>query len=400
MASTAIFVLALLVSTPSSQDARAEAERLARAGARQQALERFQAIAAENPSDIAARLWIGRLHLEMDNPIRAAAVYESIVATDGQNVDALVGLGVALTRTGQFREAADALAHAEAIAADRVDVLSALGAMHAAAGRPTLGLAYYDRVLAIEPANASSRTAADTLRASRAHRVALDYDFQTFNDDREDTHTGGVEANLRISDALRVFGKAQAHSGALETEVRGGGGIEWMMSRRWSLRGGALFGDDTSELPDTDTFADVAFRQGRVTWMLEGRFVQFDTADLWIGGPRVSVAVQSNVDLFAAYQRGSTSYEFGDSYTSDNFTVGVAARLAPPVRTVAEYRHGIDRLDWLTVDRIDAGDADTLSFGLSTDFTPFVTLDVHYDYQSRQEDLNLQRVRAGLIFRF
>jgi opacity protein-like surface antigen len=173
-----------------------------------------------------------------------------------------------------------------------------------------------------------------------------------------------------------------------------------MMSRRWSLRAGALFGDNTSELPDTDTFADVAFRQGRVTWMLEGRFVQFDTADLWIGGPRVSVAVQRNVDLFAAYQRGSTSYEFGDSYTSDNFTVGVAARLAPPVRTVAEYRHGIDRLDWLTVDRIDAGDANTLSLGLSTDFTPFVTLDVHYDYQSRPEDLNLQRVRAGLIFRF
>ncbi|CAN5771049.1 hypothetical protein BH18ACI5_BH18ACI5_29920 [soil metagenome] len=400
MTSTAIFVLAWLVSTPSSQDARAEAERLARAGARQQALERFQAIAAENPSDIAARLWIGRLHLEMDHPIRAAAVYESIVATEGQNVDALVGLGLALTRMGQFREASEALARAEAIAADRVDVLSAQGAMHGAAGRPTLGLAYHDRVLAIEPTNASSRSAASALRASRAHRVELDYDFQTFNDDREDTHTGGVEANLRVSDALRVFGKAQLHAGELETESRGGGGVEWGMSRRWSLRAGALFGADTFELPDTDTFADISFRQGRVTWMLEGRSVQFDIADLWIGGPRVSVAVQNNVDLFAAYQRGSTDYEFGDSYTSDNFTVGVAARLAPRVQTVAEYRHGIDRLDWLTVDRIAAGDANTLGLGLSTDLTPFVTLDVRYAYQSRPEDLNLQRVHAGLVFRF
>ncbi|MEO5897362.1 MAG: hypothetical protein ABIS06_16860 [Vicinamibacterales bacterium] len=400
MTSTAILVLALLVSTPSSQDARAEAERLARAGARQQALERFQAIAAENPSDIPARLWIGRLHLEMDHPIRAAAVYESIVATEGQNLEALVGLGLALTRLGQFREASDALARAEAIAADRVDVLSALGAMHAAAGRPALGLAYYDRVLAIEPANASWRRAADALRASRAHRVELDYDFQTFNDDRESTHTGGVEANLRVSDALRLFGKAQVHSGELDTESRGGGGVEWMMSRRWWLRAGVLLGADTFELPDTDTFADVAFRQGRVTWMLEGRFVQFDLADLSIGGPRVSVAVQNNVNLFAGYQRGSTSYEFGDSYTSDNLSLGVAARFSPRVRTVAEYRHGIDRLDWLTVDRISAGDANTLGLELSTDFTPFLTLDVRYAYQSRPEDRNLQRIHAGLVVRF
>src|SRR5215212_10942337 len=110
MTSMAFFVLGVLLSLPAGQDARAEAERLARSGARQQALERFQALAAENPGDIASRLWIGRLHLEMKRPLRAVAVYESIVATDAQNVDALVGLGVALTRTGRIREASDALA--------------------------------------------------------------------------------------------------------------------------------------------------------------------------------------------------------------------------------------------------------------------------------------------------
>jgi tetratricopeptide (TPR) repeat protein len=400
MTSPAILLFALLVSTPSQQDARAEAERLARAGARQQALERFQAIAAENPSDVAARLWIGRLHLEMNQPVRAAAVYESIVATEGQNVDALVGLGLALTRMGQLREASDALARAESIAADRVDVLSAQGALHAAAGRPTLGLAYYGRVLAIEPANAAARSAADALRAARAHRIEFDYDFQTFNDDREDTNTGAVTANLRLSDAVRVFGKAQVHSGQLETESRGGGGLEWLVNRRVSIRGGALFGADTFEMPDSDIFGDLSVRRGRVTWALEGRYLQFEIADLWIGGPRVSVAVQNNVDLFAAYHHGSTSYDSGGSYTSDNFTLGISARVAPRVRTVAEYRHGIDRLDWITVDRIAAGDANTLAFGVSADLTPFVTLDARYAYQSRAEDLNLQRIHAGLVVRF
>src|SRR5215211_2947640 len=115
MTSMAVLVLGLLVSVPTGQDARAEAERLARSGARQEALKRFQALAAENPADASARLWIGRLHLEMNHPERAAAVYESLVATDPQNVDALVGLGLALTRTGRFREASDALQRAESL---------------------------------------------------------------------------------------------------------------------------------------------------------------------------------------------------------------------------------------------------------------------------------------------
>ena len=59
MTSMAFLVLGVLLSLAAGQDARAEAERLARSGARQQALERFQALAAENPDDIASRVWIG-----------------------------------------------------------------------------------------------------------------------------------------------------------------------------------------------------------------------------------------------------------------------------------------------------------------------------------------------------
>src|SRR5215204_1062822 len=205
MTSMAVLVLGLLASVPTGQDARAEAERLARSGARQQALERFQALAAENPADISARLWIGRLHLEMNHPVRAVAVYESIVATEGQNVDALVGLGVALTRTGRLREASDALSRAESVAADRVDVLAAQGALHVVDQRESLALAYYGRVLAIEPANVEAHAAVETLRAARAHRIEINYDFQTFNDNREDTQTGTAEGNFRVGDIFRVF---------------------------------------------------------------------------------------------------------------------------------------------------------------------------------------------------
>src|SRR6185436_13886325 len=97
--SAAILGVALL-ATPQAPDQRAEAERLARSGAHEEALKAFQALAAQNPDDIEARLWIARIHVLMGHPERAADVYQSIVAAQPQNVDALLGLGEALTTAG------------------------------------------------------------------------------------------------------------------------------------------------------------------------------------------------------------------------------------------------------------------------------------------------------------
>ena len=62
--------MSLALTFPQAQDARAEAERLAKAGNHAEALKRFQEIAAANPADAAARIWIGRLHMEMGEPRR------------------------------------------------------------------------------------------------------------------------------------------------------------------------------------------------------------------------------------------------------------------------------------------------------------------------------------------
>jgi tetratricopeptide (TPR) repeat protein len=153
MTAIVALVLTLGVSVVQATDPRTEAERLAAKGAYEEALTRFQAIAAANPDDIQARLWIGRLHLRMKQPRRAAAVFESIVATDERNVEALSGLGVALVDAGQWTEAADILDRAEAIAPDRLDVLAAQGRRHAASGRATHAHAYKRKALAGDPTN-------------------------------------------------------------------------------------------------------------------------------------------------------------------------------------------------------------------------------------------------------
>lgn len=401
MTPLAILAISLTLAVPQAQDARAEAERLAKAGDRAEALRRFQAIVTNDPGDIASRLWIARLHLEMGNAHRAVAVYESIIATNPQHVDALLGLGVSLTADGRMREASDALNRAEALAADRVDVLAAQGALHAAEGRSSLSIAYYDRALVLDAANVAIKDAADAVRAARAHRIDVGYDLQHFNTSRPDSHTGSLEVNVHLKDTLRVFGLAQTHKNFLDDfETRGGGGVEWMPRGKVWLRVGAAGGSGMLELPTLDVFGSLSTQRRRATWTFDLRYVDFEGASLILGGAKLAIAMTPRVSGYAAYHRGQTRVDAGDDVTSDNVTLGAMTRLGRRGSAFVEYTRGIDRHNWLTIDRIVASDANTLSIGGGYDVTPFVGLTGRFDHQSRPEDISIQRASAQLSFRF
>jgi tetratricopeptide (TPR) repeat protein len=381
-------------------DQRAEAERLANTGNHEAALKLFQAIAAANPDDIEARTWIARLHLRAGHPIRATGVFESIVAAQPQNVDAWLGLGMARMEAGRWREAGDALNRAEALAGDRIDVLAAQGRFHGAEGRSTLALAYYGKALVKEPGNVQIVAAADALRASRANRVEVGYDLQKFDGIDGAMHSGTFRVNMRATDAVRVFGHAQAQTFEEENEARFGGGIEWLAHRSVLLRGGALFGADADFLPSTDVFADATLNRRRLRWTLRLRYFDFDDANLWIGGPGVAIDITPRVTLHGEYLRGRTEFDGFTSVTSNNASVGIAGQLSTRVRGSVSYHRGIDRLDWLTVDRLTAEDANTMSFGVGVDASPFVTISGGYDFHDRGEGLQAHRARAWLAYRF
>ena len=395
-----------VVSPPPQQapaaagDQRAEAERLANAGNHEAALKLFQAIAAANPDDIEARTWIARLHLRAGHPIRAAGVFESIVAAQPQNVDAWLGLGTARMDAGRWREAGEALNRAEALASDRIDVLAAQGRFHAAEGRSTLALAYYGKALAQEPDNAAIVAAADTLRALRANRAEVGYDFQKFDGIDGAMHSGTFRLNMRATDALRIFGHAQAQTFDEENEGRFGGGVEWLAHRSVLLRGGALVGAETEFLPSTDVFGHATISRRRVRWTLQLRYFDFDGADLWIGGPGLAFDLTPRVVLQGEYLRGRSEFDGFTSVTSNNASVGVVAQLSATVRGSVSYHRGIDRLDWLTVDRLTADDANTMGFGIAADATPFVTISGGYEFHDRGQGLQAHRARAWLAYRF
>lgn len=399
---TVIAALVLTLGMAAAQaDSRIEAERLAASGAYEDALKRFQAIAAANPDDVAARLWIGRLHLRMGQPRRAAGVFESIVAVDRDNVEALSGLGIALVNSGNWDAAGAALDRAESIAPDRLDVLAAQGRRHAAAGRSTLALAYYGRALAADPDNTQIRALSDSLRAARAHRVTVGGDLMRFDPAIHEIGSGTIGVNARLHDTLRVFAAGELLHSKIgdERETRGGGGIEWLAHPAVQVRAGAFGGGDRW-LPSIDLVTQLALRQGRAQWTVTSRYFDFGETDLWMAGPGLAFDVTPRVTLVGQYLKGRTRSDWqGDATLSDNVVLGVHGRPAKRVSGFVEYRHGIDRLEWMTVDRLAATDANTLGFGATFEVTPFVNVGATYDFTD-DNHLRIHRGRGALSLRF
>jgi len=385
-------------------DRRAEAERLANSGAYAEALRAFQAIAAANPDDVTARMWVARMYEKLGQPEHAADVYRSILATQPQNLDALIGSGTALVALGRLSEAGDLLSRAEAIAADRPAVLIAQGHLHEAANRTTLALAYYLRAIALDPSNAEARQAAAALRARRAHRVELDYDFQKFDVEpaalHDTVHLGTFGLNGRVADALRVFGRVQVQHAFESDEQRVGGGIEWAVTRNSEIRIGALGGIDATILPDKDVFFGGSVTRGRARWGFDVQGADFDAATLWIFGPGVAIVLPRSGELSIRYYRGRvTTSSTSGVIATDTIALSLQGHVTTRARASVGYTHGIDRLDWLTVDRIGF-ESDTASFRVGFDVTPFASIEGGYDFQSRPDSVNVHRAHAGLIYRF
>jgi YaiO family outer membrane protein len=386
--------------TQPAGDARAQAEQLARSGSYRAALERFQAIAAANPGDVEARLWIARLYSTLGEHRRAADIYHSIVASNPQQLDALLGLGHTLIVLGRLTEAADTLARAESLASENASVLAAQGRLHAAAGRTALALAYYNRALTINPGDEAVRREYAEVRASRAHRVDLGYFLEHFNTDVPDPQAGSGTINARLSDIFRVSGTVQHQRKFSRSETRGGGGLEWALRHNLRVHGGLLFGDDLEIFPEADGYGGVTYTRGRATWNFNLRFAEFESADVKIGGGGLRVALPQPAALWVNYYRFDTDYESAPSDIVHSWVLGGSGRPTPEWILGGEYTRGPDQLDMLTADRLGAFETNTYSAFTEYFFSPMISGSARYDYQDRPADVRIHRLGIRLIGRF
>lgn len=78
----------------------------------QQAEAELIALQADSPPDVANRIQLANLLLQVNEPTRALSVYEAVLHTDPDNLDALSGAGRASLQVGDYQEAEQFLSSA------------------------------------------------------------------------------------------------------------------------------------------------------------------------------------------------------------------------------------------------------------------------------------------------
>ena len=357
-----LLLLTTLVSLQ-TPDPRLDAERLARSGAYEEALERFRSLATANPRDLDARTWIARLNVSMGHLRQGEEVYRSALLESPDRLDALVGLGSVLVSEGHLDEARVVLSHAEKLSPNDLEVLAAQGSLNLAAEQNFLALGYYGRATLIAPEQSDLRLNFEEARRRFDHRFEATYFNEAFSDTTPDTQSGEVTLDLRVNPQLRAFARGQQERRFSRTDLRGGGGLEWQIER-WrlsSLQAHALVGPNNDVLPRVETGLGLGWTRRLASLTMAGRYFHFEDAGLWAIGPALHVNVWDDVVVSAGYMHTVTRVAGQDSVGGDSGNIHVGFHMRPRLWLDGGYARGIENFDRVTVDRLGQFRANTVS---------------------------------------
>jgi tetratricopeptide (TPR) repeat protein len=207
-----------------------EAAALADAGDLDASLRAFQRIAAANPGDHDARLWIANIEMAMHQPARAEPVYRSILLEDPAHLQARVGVAKALNARGEYEDALETLEAAEREAPQNAAVLMAVGDAHLGLGHGAEAIGYFERAVQLAP-TADNRWRLEQARRPYAHRVEGAGLLERFDNNAPNTTGFDVSVSIRLGERLRVSARGQRQEKFDVRDARGGGGVEWKVSR-------------------------------------------------------------------------------------------------------------------------------------------------------------------------
>lgn len=400
-----MFILSLLLTgslaLQNGGGTRAEAERLARDGSYEDALERFRELAAGDPRDVESRMWIGRLHLWMGHPQDAEAVLRGVLASAPSNLEAMVALGSALTSLGRLDEAVLVLGRAETLAPDNAQVMAAQGRAQSAAGRVPLALAYYRRAALLSPDNREIRHGLEQARRIHGHRVQGTFYGESFTEAVPETRSGDITFDFRMNESMRILARGQRQRKFARDETRAGGGFAWRGRRGIAVRAEGMAGRNVEVLPQADAHAELEYSTRVVDWMAGARFVHFASASEWIISPGVTLRVNDRLSMRARYDRSLTSFSgFEERVSNNSGSVGLSVQAHRRLRLDAGYARGIENFDALSIDRVGRFLANTVSGGARLDLPSLTSLAAVSEYQRRADGATMVRVTASFIQRF
>ncbi len=379
----------------------AEAARVAEEGRNAEALAAFQRLAAANPGDHVARLWIARLHARMGHQDLAEPVYRSVLLEDPNSVEAMTGVAAALIARYEPESALELLERAARLAPMNDEVMNLTGRAREQQGRSSEAITYYERAADVAP-TAPRRQTLEAARLSHLSRIELRGMSELFDDASPDTRGGDIALNIRISDAVRIIGRGQVARKFAMDEQRGGGGLEWRVKPTTLLRGQVLVGPDNVVLPESDVLGEIEHSYKNALWIGTLRHFTFNDASTTFISPAVDWMATDRFSLGLRYALSFTdigtlvSMEAGQS-----LHVRPVYRITPRVALQGGYAVGVESFEDFSIDRIGDFRAQTLSGGIRFSLPMLTSIIVNYEKQFwRRDDVTVSRIALSLSQRF
>lgn len=378
-----------------------DATALAREGHYEAALDAFRRIAAANPRDHEARLWIARVHGSMGHPELAEPVYRSVLLEDPANIEAMRGLGATLAALGQTDDGIELLRRAENVQPQNAEVLAELVRAHARAGNSNLAVLYAERAVNLAPTD-THRRALEDARLVHAHRVELTSFGERYNTAASDTGSVDLRVNYRWREDLRVIGRGQHQRKFGFSEQRGGAGLEWRWRPGTTLFGQVLAGpNDNVVLPRVDVNGEMTHTAGSTQWIAGYRYFDFPSAQLSVISPGVTWWPNARTSFAARYFLSVTDFPTLTGLQQDHsVALRGARRVMPRVWLNAGYAYGAENYETLSPDRVGDFRAHTASGGVRLDLPSLTSVIGLFEQQWRRNDVRMGRLSISLMQRF
>jgi YaiO family outer membrane protein len=372
---------------------------LAQQGQNAEALVALQKIAAADPTDQLARLWIAQIHDRMGHPELAEPVYHSIVLEDPRNVDALVGVGVTLLEQDQVDAAIDFLERAEQIAPQNPNVVTALGGAYRRAGQTDRSLVYFERAVALSPTQ-THLFALEQARRDQGHWFEGQGYDESFNGGTKDTRGTDIAVNMRVSEALRVAGRGQIQTKFGRNEHRFGGGAQWRWTPELTLSGQALVGTGNRVLPQGDYLGQIDYSYHRATWTGAVRYFDFFGANVVMVSPAVAWTYSSRWTLGLRYALTETDTATSTGVRGHTLQLRAAHEIRPRVWLHGAYTRGVENFENFSSDRIGAFHAHTGTGAVQVLLKSLTSIVGSYDYQHRDNGVRMGRANIAVVQSF
>lgn len=366
------------------------------------ALEIFRRLAAANPRDFEARVWVARLEGWKGRHALAERLYREVLRDDPGNLEAELGLADVVSWQGRYDEAQELLAGLQAKHPDNLEVLLRRGKIYRWAHRRQEAVDAYEQVLALDPANREAREAVDALRAETHFQLETGYFLEEF-DFSGNTQGQFVELLYQDLDRLWLVGRFQYQNKFEQDNTRYTLGATYRFFSSTYVRG------EFSWAPAGDT---VIANQDYTLEVTQGlhprfslggsyRFLNFDAAEVQVLTALANWDLHPKLHLLFRYSPARTSFDTasGSVWNHGGWTrlVWDANRHLSPYLLFAV---GSENFAGLSAEQLGRFAAQTYGIGTEVRLTPRLGLRVGYYFQNRSQGNREQGVGLSVFQRF